>query len=198
MQQHIYRSAACSAPAWSRQSLPACERALSTLRQALERAGNHAAARAAFERALDLGAEPNPMQPCAADPAAPAEPGGQHDGGGAAAPVDEAPPSLTAEEVAASLGGLARAALRGGDLDLGLRAAAAAADAALSLACAGILERQGRLEVRAPHSAGPFICLPYPNLPYPTLAELVPISRALTSSARAVWRCARHKAQAYA
>jgi hypothetical protein len=158
-------SAACFASACSRQSPPVCDRAISTLRQALERAGDHAAAHAAYERALDLGAEPNPMQPCTAAPAAPAPPGGQHGGGAAGAPADEAPPSLTAEEVAASLGGLARAALRQGDLDLGLHAAAAAADAALSLACAGILERQGRLEVSAPHSAGLCVTASFARLP---------------------------------
>ena len=65
---------------------------------------------------------------------------------------------LTPEETACVVGGLARAALRLGDLDLGLRAAAAAADATVSLQCAGILERHGRLEVTC-CSFDSFLCM---------------------------------------
>lgn len=124
------------------------------LRQALEQAGDHAGARGAFERALTLCADPDPMglppPTCPPVPAAPASPAiaaelswqnldpGPHDG---------TPGDLSADEVATAVGGLARAALRLGDIGLGLRAAAAAADPALSLECAGILERQNLLEV---------------------------------------------------
>lgn len=120
------------------------------LRQALEQAGDHPGARDAFDRALALGADPNPMAdstphaaaaaPCAGAAAGPAAPesGFEH---------YESLRFLTPEETAGAVGGLARAALRLGDLELGVRAAAAAADAAVSRECAGILERQGRLEV---------------------------------------------------
>ena len=118
--------------------------------QALEQAGDHPGARDAFEHALTLGADPNPM----ADPTPPAAAGppGAGAAGGPARPASgfeqyETLGFLTPEETAGAVGGLARAALRLGDLELGLRAAAAAADAAVSLECASILERQGRLEV---------------------------------------------------
>ena len=97
-----------------------------------------------------MGADPNPMADptppaatappsarAAEEPARPA-PGFEH---------YESVGFLTPEETAGAVGGLARAALRLGDLELGLRAAAVAADAAVGLECAGILERQGRLEV---------------------------------------------------
>lgn len=120
------------------------------MRQALEQAGDHTGARYAFERAIALGADPNPMTD--RTPPAAAAPTGAGAAGGTARPApgvehNETLGFLTPEDTAGAVGGLARAALRLGDLELGLRAAAAAADAAVSLDCAGILERQGRLEV---------------------------------------------------
>ena len=122
--------------------------------QALEQAGDHAGARDAFERALALGTDPklmaDPAHAC--PPPAAAAPLGTDTARGPVRPASgfehyESLGFLSQEETAGAVGGLARAALRLGDLALGLRAAAAAADAALSLECAGILERQGRLEV---------------------------------------------------
>ena len=120
------------------------------LHQALEHAGDHPGARDAFKRALALGADPNPM--AVPTPPAAATPPSTGAAGGPARPAPglehyDTLGFLTLEETAGAMGGLARAALRLGDLELGLRAAAAAADAAVSLECAGILERQGRLEV---------------------------------------------------
>ena len=122
--------------------------------QAREQAGGHAGARDAFERALALGTDPKPTaDPAhACPPPAATAPLGTDTARGPVRPASgfehyESLGFLNQEETAGAVGGLARAALRLGDLALGLRAAAAAADAALSLECAGILERQGRLEV---------------------------------------------------